>query len=217
MKNDDKLILKLVEQSSQSCSNRSSFGEMGMTFPLHVVLRRNSSKEVADAVCEAAPGTILGALHDACAKKSSVQVIKYLVAKHPYGARPTKNGDLPLSTACANKPTADIIAVLLEAHPEGTGERNHSYKLPIHVAVENGASLEVIKHLVEHEPETLEVADHEITSLQFQKVWISYQAKFTVEPNRCGLPLHSAYKSLASLQVIHYSITKYPRMFPSGL
>ena len=83
-----------------------------------------------------------------------------------------KEGDLPLHTAVTYKAPASVVEYLLETYPEGTGVRNKRYKLPIHIACECKASLEVIKLLVKHDKESLEVADYDISSVQFQKTAI---------------------------------------------
>jgi len=169
---------------------------------------QNPAKEVDDE-------QTLIALHKACGNKSDVQVIKYLVVKHPLGAAAKIDGNLPLHTACMKRAKSDVIEALLDAHPEGTGERNSKFKLPIHVALECGASLEVIKLLVSKDPDSLQVADYDILTTTFQKVWIVHKAKFGLDA-RAGLPLHTACKNLANLHIIHYLITgalMYSRIF----
>jgi Ankyrin repeats (3 copies) len=155
------------------------------------------------------PQETLAALHNACSNNSALSVIQYLVARHPDGAAATKDGNLPLHTACSRNASTSVIEHLLEEFPEGTGVRNKRYKLPIHVALECGASLDVLKLLVKKDPDSLQVADYDIESLQFQKVWIVHMGKVTMD-NRAGLPLHYACKFLASLQTIHFLITEYP-------
>jgi ankyrin repeat protein len=161
------------------------------------------------------PQETLAALHDACSNNSPLSVIQYLVARHPDGAAATKDGNLPLHTACARNAPTCVIEYLLDEFPEGTGVRNRRYKLPIHVALECGASLDVVKLLVSKDPDSLQVADYDIVSLQFQKVWIVHSGKVTMD-NRAGLPLHYACKFLASLQTIHFLITEHPGEFKNS-
>ncbi|CAB9511562.1 Ankyrin Repeat [Seminavis robusta] len=166
-----------------------------------------AAKKEEPKVC---PRLTLTALHDACSNRSQVQVIKYLVAKHPDGAAAaTKEGNLPLHTACAGRASSSVVEFLLEEYSEATGVRNKRYKLPIHVALESGASLAVIKLLAKADPDSLQVADYDIASLQFQKVWIQHCANISMG-NKTGLPLHYACKHLASLQTIHFLITECP-------
>lgn len=63
--------------------------------------------------------------------------------------------------------------------------------------------------MVEKDPDSLEAADYDITSVSFEKVWIVHKAKHTFD-RRCGLPLHAACRYRASLQVIHHLIKTYP-------
>jgi len=108
-----------------------------------------------------------------------------------------------------------VIEFLLEAFSEGTGERNARYKLPIHVALECGASLDVVKALVKADPDSLQVADYDIASVQFSKVWIVHKAAGLVGSGRAGLPLHTACKFRVPLTTIHFLITECPGMFLS--
>lgn len=156
------------------------------------------------------PRATLIALHHACSNKSDVTVIQHLVSKHPDGAQAKKEGNLPLHTACARKAPLEVVEYLLEAYSEGTGERNKRYKLPIHVALECGASLDVIKALVKSDPDSLQVADYDIASCQFKHVWIVHKVSGICMGGRAGLPLHTACKFLASLHTIHYLITECP-------
>ena len=217
---DENTTVKLVNnQLPESRTKLQKLGNLGRA-GIQVVLRRRDSAQpqqsgsnVQDPSSSPDPQATLIALHDACSNKSDVQVIKYLVAKHPDGARAKKQGNLPLHAACTHKAPVEVIEYLLEAYPEGTGERNKRYKLAIHVALECGASLDVIKALVKADPDSLQVADYDIASVQFQKVWIAHKVSGLSMGGRAGLPLHTACKFLASLQTIHYLITECPGKF----
>lgn len=189
---------------------------------INVVLRRRGSQQDAstDTLAEdpaldedgeplPCPKKTLIALHEALSNQSELQVIKYLVARHPQGAAAMKDGNLPLHTAVTYKAPVSVVEFLLEEYPEATGVRNKRYKLPIHIACECKAPLDAIKLLVKKDPDSLQIADYDISSLQFQKVWIVHAGKFSMD-SKVGLPLHYACKYLCNLQVIHFLITEYP-------
>lgn len=220
---DENTTVKLVNnQLPESRTKLQKLGNLGRT-GIQVVLRRRDSaqqqqqqqqqkqqQQQQDASAPNPQATLI-ALHDACSNKSEASVIQYLVARHPDGAQAkNKQGNLPLHTACARKAPLATIEYLLEAFSEGTGERNKRYKLPIHVALECGASLDVIKALVKADPDSLQVADYDIASVQFQKVWIAHKVSGLTMNGRAGLPLHTACKFVNSLQTIHFLITEYP-------
>lgn len=147
------------EESSEQHQQhqRPSFGDIGgVTFPFSRVFRRGGNRtnhynNNCNKICEeSSPETICKAIHQACSDSTStdIQVIKYLIAKYPNnngGKAKRKDGNLPLHTSCANNPTVELIEYLIEVNPDATGTRNARGKLPIHIAVECGASLECIQ------------------------------------------------------------------------
>ena len=200
---------------SGTVSRLANFGKTG----IRMVLRRMESSYqqefLADVDDTRYPPNMdvqatLIALHNACSNKSDVQVIRYLVARHPDGAQARQNGNLPLHTALARGAPLDVIEYLLEAYSEGTGDRNTRHKLPIHIALECGASLGVIRALVKCDPDSLEVADYDIVSVQFSDSWILHKVSDASMGGQAGLPLHTACKYLASLQTINFLIKAYP-------
>lgn len=220
-KKDENLKLVDNNQPQQTGEQRTrlrKLANLGRTGVQVVLRRRNSQQNVPknkhneedpaddDEPC---PKETLIALHEACSNKSDVSVINYLVSRHPQGAAAMKEGNLPLHTAVTYKAPAKVVEYLLETYPEATGVRNQRYKLPIHIACECKASLAVVRLLVEKDPESLQVADYEIQSVQFRKVWIVHAGKFSMEA-KTGLPLHYACKYLQSLQVLHFLITECP-------
>jgi Ankyrin repeats (3 copies) len=224
-KKDESLKLGLVDskQQPQPEEQKTRLRRLANLGKNVVLRRRNSQQDVAPKTNHNSgdknpaedddtpdPQETLLALHEACSNKSAdLTVIQYLVARHPQGAAAMKDGNLPLHTAVTFRAPAKVIEYLLEAYPQATGVRNKRFKLPIHIACECKASLEVIKLLVKADPESLEVADYEVSTVQFQKVWIVHAGKFSMEA-KTGLPLHYACKYLASLHVIHHLITEYP-------
>ena len=78
-------------------------------------------------------------------------VINLLLKKYPESSRIEDNtGSLPLHLACGSNCDSGIVKMLLNAAPKGARVLAYNQRqTPLHIAIENSASLDVIKLLVD--------------------------------------------------------------------
>ena len=62
-------------------------------------------------------------------------------------AQHKKDGNLPIHIACSVRTSLDVVKTLYNAYPDGAHQKNHDSKTPLDLAVENGASPEVVAFL----------------------------------------------------------------------
>ncbi len=85
------------------------------------------------------------------AHNADSSVINLLLKTYPESSRIEDNtGSLPLHIACGNKCDSNIVEMLLRAAPNGAGVLAYDQRqTPLHIAIENSASFDVIKLLVD--------------------------------------------------------------------
>ena len=202
-----------IRRFPESCSRKFSFeGHFGKIYPLFAIACRfKVSLELVQAVHEAYPVAVVGALHYALRKnQKSVPVIRYLLNATPDRSLARENGRLPIHTALENQAKLDMIQFLVEEHPECVREREpNTQRLPLHIAIETFAGFLTVKFLVSKYKDALKLADYDIEAVVEQEGWLVHKGKLCHDI-RCGLPLHTACKRRATLKTIHFLVSEYP-------
>jgi ankyrin repeat protein len=112
------------------------------------------------------------------------------IALHFLLGRRVQHLEHELFTACQQQPQSlDHIRALVEKNPSIVQARNDDGHLPLHIACRFGASLSVIKYLVEQYPESIQIKKDEDAKLR---------------------PLHWACWGRASMDVIRYLVALEP-------
>ena len=143
------------------------------TTALHVACRNRPPKDIIDVMILAAPDMIFWAdsfgwlpLHYACANGADIDVVEALLEAYPDSKLTTdKRGRTPLHFALGNveQPPTDILVRLLA----GTEMKSSSVRwpdennmLPLHYACAYGASVEVLRVIVDAWEESLTKVDN---------------------------------------------------------
>jgi len=164
------LLRYFVEHDPDSIHEQDDAGDL----PLHIACRRLGLHEVIQYLLEQDPTTMhisnnSGALpiHMACQFGASLPIIKYLIEENggagTLSARDNR-GSLPIHLACSRHHAPFEIIQYLGVHsPSTLFVSNNNGALPIHLACQFGASLPIIKDLVEGNggtAETLQAPDN---------------------------------------------------------
>ena len=142
------------------------------TLPLNLALKVGASDDVVLAVLEAYPDAAAFEYHDAGSdgsmlplhlaiqKGRSLTIIKELLEKYPEGVetRTGKEEMLPLSLALTTDGLqTDVVLAILEAYPGATEETcSYGYNsevLPLHHAIMETRSLQIVEELLKHNPD----------------------------------------------------------------
>lgn len=88
-----------------------------------------------------------------------------------------RGGDTPLHYTCSNSQDSRLVAKLLIDHgPEAVNIKNTNGELPIHVACCARASTDVLRHLINANPQSLLVEDRIRGEIPLKLLWMSYSA-----------------------------------------
>lgn len=133
--------------------------------------------------------TKLHALHLACSKKPTEEVVSVLISCYPKASQLSDSffNRLPLHFACIYAANGDVVRTLLDDNPDAINKVAQNGRLPLHYAAAYGASREVIGLLVERYGLAARVAD-----------------------KRGLLPVHLACLQNASVEVVEILLQSFP-------
>ena len=143
------------------------------TTALHVACRNRPPKDVIDVMIMAAPDMIFWAdsfgwlpLHYACANGAEIDVVGALLEAYPDSKLTTdKRGRTPLHFALGNveqPPTAMLVQLLAGKEMKSSSVRwpDENNMLPLHYACAYGASVEVLRVIIDAWDESLSKVDN---------------------------------------------------------
>ena len=148
------VVLKLLNASSCAPSAMASTAGKDGMLPLHTAATDAAPLEVIEALLEdyvegaaERDGNGKVPLHWAAARRAPVEVVEALLKANPRAASQKDNsGWLPLHASLWSRVPAAVVRALLEAEPRRAAEaRDADGRLPIHEAVANEASPEMVK------------------------------------------------------------------------
>ncbi|KAL7572694.1 hypothetical protein ACA910_008969 [Epithemia clementina (nom. ined.)] len=152
-------VMQLVKQCPAVCQETFLFvgkdGQSRYLHPLALICTFKPTLELVQTVNEAYPRAVSAQepsrgslpLHYAAAYEAPLEVLQYLVSKHPNGLKACLTENIsPLDLACYHfskeRRSCGNIRFLLSAYPEAAGEKcNEHHWYPLHSAVSSGASL----------------------------------------------------------------------------
>jgi hypothetical protein len=106
-------------------------------------------------------------IHDAVSVGAPLDVIDALIRANSDGLiqRERVASRLPLHVACKRAPVDPrLIKLLVKYSPEAAAEADKFGRIPLHYALENSCSQEVVKHLLRACPNAARAQDHEGTT-----------------------------------------------------
>ncbi len=239
-------VRALIDKYPDAVKNKSNNGNGHL--PLHIAVRYGGPVEEIQLFIKAYPDAVrekneLGdlLLHYAIRYGASVEVIQLIIEAYPNAVREKNElGELPLHIAVRYGGPVEVIQLLIEAYPDAVRKKNEYGDLPLHSAVKNrpteiqlptdvypdafykGASVEVLKLLIEEYPDALKeknyggelplhVAAKKGASVEVIQLLIKAYPDAVREEDRSeNLPLHTAIAGEASVEVLQLLIKEYP-------
>jgi ankyrin repeat protein len=136
-------------------------------------------------------------LHDAVEAGASSDALQFLLKRYPQAVDVEDNaGKLPLHLI-GLKTTIEAVTVLVEASASSISARDQSRRLPLHVAVVNGAPLDVLEFLVDKYDAALNLAD--------SNGYLPIHHAVKQKPVECDLATQ-----VQSFACVKYFVEKYP-------
>ena len=216
-----KLLLDAYPQGSRE---KSSYGDL----PLHVAVSNSASFDTVKLLLDAYPQGYreknkdrLLPLHDAVSQSAHFEVIKLLVDAYPQGCQEKSDvKDLPLHYAVSHGAPFEVIKLLVDAYPQGcqekgssgTGRNEMTGWLPLHTAISNKASSEVVGVLQNSIPFPLHDAVRNRFPAEVIKLLADAFPKSCQEKDKDEyLPLHYAVRTSAPVEVVKLLLDVYPQ------
>jgi len=130
---------------------------------------------------------------------------------------------LPLHRACALRPPLDVVKTLIDTYSYGVSAKEKFFdRLPIHISIQNEASLEVIDLLLARYPEGAMSKDalgrlplhyamsHKAPAEVVKSILAAFPASAGVEDKNGWIPIHVASNFGAALDIIEILLEAFP-------